>query len=58
MDQNVNLEDLLAGITPSLVTPHLGEIMAAKSGSRPKQIAAFILKGLVNGQKQIGRAHV
>ena len=51
MDQNVNLEDLLAGITPSLVTPHLGEIMAAKSGSRPKQIAAFILKGLVNGQK-------
>lgn len=51
MGEDLNLDELLQGLAPSLVTPHLGEIMAANSKGRPKLIAHYIIRGMAAGQK-------
>lgn len=50
-DQELNLEELLSDVTPSLVTPNLGEIMAANSKARPKLISHLIIRGMANSLK-------
>lgn len=50
-DDTLNLEDLLGDVTPSLVTPHLSEISALHSKSRPKKIAEYIIRGMANSLK-------
>lgn len=58
MSEDFNLEELLAGITPSVVTPHLGEILSANSKSRPKLIAHLIIRGMANGQKHLTKKEI
>lgn len=50
-EENINLEDLLGDVTPSLVTPHLSEISALHSKARPKKIAEYIIRGMANSLK-------
>ena len=50
-EQELNLEEMLKDVTPSMVTPKLGEIMAANSKARPKQIAHLIIRGMANSLK-------
>lgn len=50
-EKELNLEDLLGDVTPSLVTPSLGTIMEANSKSRPKLIAQLILRGMAASLK-------
>lgn len=50
-EENINLEDLLGNVTPSLVTPHLSEISALHSKARPKKIAEYIIRGMANSLK-------
>lgn len=50
-EQELNLEDLLSDVTPSMVTPDLGHIMEANSKSRPKLIAHLIIRGMANSLK-------
>lgn len=49
--QELNLDELLSDVTPSLVTPHLGEIQNTNSKVRPKLIAQYILRGMAKSLK-------
>lgn len=49
--QELNLEDLLGDVTPSMVTPSLGKIMEANSKARPKMVAQLIIRGMANSLK-------
>lgn len=48
---DVNLDDMLKDITPSLVTPHLDDVVQMSSKVRPKQISYLIIRGLVASMK-------
>ena len=50
-EQELNLDDLLGDVTPSLVTPHLKKVLEANSKSRPKLIAELIIRGMANSLK-------
>lgn len=50
-EQELNLEEMLKDVTPSIVTPKLGEIMSANSKARPKQIAHLIIRGMADSLK-------
>lgn len=49
--KELNLDELLSDVTPSLVTPHLGEIQNANSKARPKLIAQYIIRGMARSLK-------
>lgn len=49
--EGLNLSELISDITPSLVTPKLGEIMEANSKARPKKIAHLIIRGMAGTLK-------
>lgn len=49
--KQLNLEDLLGDVTPSLVTPHLSELTSLNSKARPKKIAEYIIRGMANSLK-------
>ncbi len=51
MDEGLNLEQLLEGMTGNLVTPKLSEILAANSKVRPKLISYEIIRGLAKTLK-------
>ena len=51
LEQELNLDELLSDVTPSMVTPHLGELMEAGSKARPKLIAQYIIRGMAKSLK-------
>lgn len=52
MDETeLNLEELLSGMTPSMVTPSLASITSANSKARPKLIAQLIIRGMAKSLK-------
>ena len=50
-EQELNLEELLEDVTPSLVTPNLEQILNANSKARPKLISHLIIRGMANSLK-------
>ena len=49
--EDLNLEELLGDVSPSIVTPSLGKIIEASSKSRPKLIAQLIIRGMAASLK-------
>lgn len=43
---NLDLDALLEGVTPSMVTPHLGEISTLSNDKKPKKMAQYIVKAM------------
>lgn len=50
-EMDLNLEELLGDMAPSLVTPHLASITAANSRARPKLVAELIIQGMAKSLK-------
>lgn len=50
-EMDINLEELLGDMSPSIVTPHLAEISAANTRARPKILAQFIIRGMAKSLK-------
>lgn len=46
MEEGLDLEKLLEGMKPSIVSPNLGNILSANSKARPKLIAHLIIRGM------------
>lgn len=45
-DFDINLDDMLKDITPSLITPKLSDILEMSAKVRPKQISYIMIRGL------------
>lgn len=57
-EKELNLDELLSDVTPSLVTPHLTEILGANSKVRPKLIAQYIIRGMAKALKDPVRKEI